>query len=110
MHYLITGGAGFIGSHLADAPLAAGHTVHALDNLSTGRKANVQHLLGRNGFRLTVGNVLDVHTLEACMEGAARALRTGGVVVVIVPNFHDVRRFIPSWRERRYWQPHCHIK
>jgi len=46
MKILITGGAGFIGSHLASKLLAEGHTVHLLDNLSTGRRDNIAHLLG----------------------------------------------------------------
>ncbi|TMG68713.1 MAG: NAD-dependent epimerase/dehydratase family protein, partial [Chloroflexi bacterium] len=41
MKILVTGGAGFIGSHVADAYLAAGHEVAVLDNLSTGREENV---------------------------------------------------------------------
>ena len=41
MKILVTGGAGFIGSHISDALLAAGHEVHILDNLSTGKKENV---------------------------------------------------------------------
>jgi NAD(P)-dependent dehydrogenase (short-subunit alcohol dehydrogenase family) len=44
MHYLITGGAGFIGSHLAEALLAGGHRVTVLDDLSTGRLANVARI------------------------------------------------------------------
>ena len=45
MRVLITGGAGFIGSHLAEALLAEGHAVTALDDLSTGRRANVAALV-----------------------------------------------------------------
>ena len=56
---LITGGAGFIGSHLADALLGRGWQVHVLDDLSTGSPENVQHLVGRPGFTLTVGSALD---------------------------------------------------
>jgi SAM-dependent methyltransferase len=55
-------------------------------------------------------NVLEhVEDPRALVGSAARALRTGGVLVVIVPNRHDVRRFHPPWRSRHYWQPHCHI-
>jgi UDP-glucose 4-epimerase len=50
MRALITGGAGFIGSHLAEALLDAGHQVLILDNLSTGSMDNIAHLKGRGGF------------------------------------------------------------
>ena len=56
---LITGGAGFIGSHLAEALLDRGWQVHVLDDLSTGSLENVQHLVGRPGFTLTAGSALD---------------------------------------------------
>jgi UDP-glucose 4-epimerase len=49
--YLITGGAGFIGSHLSEYLLHQGHTVFALDNLSTGSAENIKHLLGHPQFR-----------------------------------------------------------
>ena len=47
---LITGGAGFLGSHLADALLARGHEVVCMDNLITGSLSNIEHLFGRQGF------------------------------------------------------------
>ena len=59
MRALITGGAGFIGSHLAEALLAAGHDVAVLDDLSTGSMDNIAHLEGRPGFRCTIGSVTD---------------------------------------------------
>ena len=43
---LVTGGGGFIGSHLVDGLLAAGHAVRVLDNFSTGRRENLQHVAG----------------------------------------------------------------
>jgi UDP-glucose 4-epimerase len=57
MRALITGGAGFIGSHLADALLAAGHQVLILDNLSTGSIDNISHLKHRAGFEYFVDSV-----------------------------------------------------
>jgi len=54
---LITGGAGFIGSHLSEALLAAGHEVLILDNLSTGSIDNIAHLKGRPGFEYFVDSV-----------------------------------------------------
>jgi UDP-glucose 4-epimerase len=54
---LITGGAGFIGSHLSDALLAQGHEVLVLDNLSTGSIDNIAHLKGRRGFEYFIDSV-----------------------------------------------------
>ncbi|MGH9313613.1 MAG: GDP-mannose 4,6-dehydratase [Vicinamibacterales bacterium] len=57
MRVLITGGAGFVGSHLAEALLAAEHEVFVLDNLSTGSMDNIVHLKGRPGFHYTIDSV-----------------------------------------------------
>jgi UDP-glucose 4-epimerase len=54
MRILITGGAGFVGSHLADELLVRGHKVHALDDLSTGSIDNVRHLKDNPGFEYTI--------------------------------------------------------
>jgi len=54
---LITGGAGFIGSHLAEALLNQGHTVTVIDNLSTGRFANVNHLVDRPEFLFSIATI-----------------------------------------------------
>jgi UDP-glucose 4-epimerase len=54
MRYLITGGAGFVGSHLAEELLKRGHTVHVLDDLSTGSMANIAHLRYAQRFEYTI--------------------------------------------------------
>ena len=67
---LVTGGAGFIGSHLAERLLEGGHPVVALDDLSTGSLRNVQHLIGRRDFRFEQGSVLDRETVHRVIAEA----------------------------------------
>jgi nucleoside-diphosphate-sugar epimerase len=59
MNVLITGGAGFVGSHLAEALLERGESVHLLDNLSTGSIVNIEHLKGKPGFGYTVDDLMN---------------------------------------------------
>ncbi len=59
MRALITGGAGFVGSHLAEALLARGDTVEILDDLSTGSIDNIEHLKGDRRFRYTIDSVIN---------------------------------------------------
>ena len=59
MRALLTGGAGFVGSHLADALLHQGHTVEVIDDLSTGSMDNIAHLMDRPGFRATIDTVMN---------------------------------------------------
>ena len=54
---VVTGAAGFLGSHLTDRLLAAGHRVIAIDNLITGKTANIGHLAGNENFRFIQHNV-----------------------------------------------------
>jgi UDP-glucose 4-epimerase len=61
---LVTGGAGFIGSHLVDHLIAAGDHVTAFDDLSTGRYPNIRHLLDHPNFRFVEASVLDMGKLE----------------------------------------------
>ncbi len=56
-HALITGGAGFIGSHLSEALLDAGHTVTVIDNLSTGRFENIAHLAEHPNFHFAIEDI-----------------------------------------------------
>ena len=64
MRTLVTGGAGFLGSHLCDRLLAEGHEVIALDNLFTGSKRNLRHLLGQPAFEFIRHDVVNPILLE----------------------------------------------
>jgi UDP-glucose 4-epimerase len=59
MKALLTGGAGFVGSHLAEALLAHGHSVQVIDDLSTGSMDNIVHLKGRPGFGYVIDSVMN---------------------------------------------------
>jgi UDP-glucose 4-epimerase len=65
----ITGGAGFIGSHLAETLLGAGHQVSVLDNLSTGSIQNIEHLKTLPGFRYTVDTIENEPLLAELIDG-----------------------------------------
>ena len=66
MHIFITGGAGFIGSHLCDVLLDAGHRISVLDNMSTGSSFNVAHIKSKVEFHQ--GDIRDVSLVETLIE------------------------------------------
>jgi nucleoside-diphosphate-sugar epimerase len=68
MRAFITGGAGFIGSHLAEALLAAGDEVAVMDDLSTGSIENIEHLKGRPGFRYLIDSVANEPLLAELID------------------------------------------
>ncbi len=70
MNFLITGGAGFIGSHLADALLARGDTVCLLDDVSTGSTRNIAHLLEDPRVRFVEGTIMDEPLMRELVGGA----------------------------------------
>jgi UDP-glucose 4-epimerase len=70
MHFFVTGGAGFIGSHMVDRVLAGGHEVTAYDNLSTGRRTFLESAHRSNRFRFVLGDTLDLDRLSAAVAGA----------------------------------------
>jgi len=70
MRILVTGGAGFIGSHLCERLIKNGHTVTTIDNLSTGRASNLSNLLDSKSFTLVEGSILDLNVLKPLIEDA----------------------------------------
>ncbi len=70
MRALVTGGAGFIGSHLTEALLAAGHEVAVLDDLSTGRLENLAAVDGEPGLTVTVGTIRDEPLVRKLVSSA----------------------------------------
>lgn len=68
MKILVTGGAGFIGSHLSEALLKNGEAVVGLDNLSTGRYENISHLENNHNFEFIVGSILNEELVDKLVE------------------------------------------
>ena len=87
LHSLVTGGAGFIGSHLCERLVNDGHRVTAIDDFSTGSRANVAHLLKKDGaangrFELIEGTVLDEALMERSIARADRVFHLASAVGV----------------------------
>ena len=82
MKILITGGAGFIGSHLADRLIGEGHEITVIDNLSTGRYSNVEHLEGHERFRLIIDTVLSERLMEELIRKTDRVYHMASAVGV----------------------------
>ncbi len=79
-HALVTGGAGFIGSHLVDALIARGYGVTVLDNLSTGKKENLAGVADKITF--IEGSITDNATVERAMQGATLVFHQAAVASV----------------------------
>ena len=70
MRIFITGGAGFIGSHLCERLVREGHGVTVLDDLSTGRRENLAALEGNPALRFIEGTILDAGLVQDLVDGA----------------------------------------
>jgi UDP-glucose 4-epimerase len=93
MRALITGGAGFIGSHLAEALVLQGHQVTVLDDLSTGCLENIAHLADAPGFRCIVDTVMSESAVEPLVEQADVVFHLAaavGVKLVVEKPIHTI--------------------
>jgi UDP-glucose 4-epimerase len=70
MRYLITGGAGFIGSHLSDELIRRGHSAHVLDDLSTGSIENIRHLKSHQAFAYTIDSAANASLVAELVDEA----------------------------------------
>ncbi len=82
MNILITGGAGFVGSHLADRLIADGNEITVIDDLSTGKYSNVEHLEGNPRFRLMIDTVRNEPLLEELVRDADQVYHMASAVGV----------------------------
>lgn len=95
MRHLITGGAGFIGSHLTDALIGAGHEVVILDDFSTGRRENVEHLVESPAVELIEGSILDPDRVDDLMPGVDTCIHLAsavGVKLVVAEPLDSLQR------------------
>ena len=93
MRALITGGAGFIGSHLSEALLNQGHEVMVLDDLSTGSIDNIAHLVANPRFTYTIGSVTNESAVAELMDRADMAFHLAaavGVRLVVAAPVHTI--------------------
>ncbi|MET4027153.1 UDP-glucose 4-epimerase [Marinobacter sp. MBR-99] len=82
MHVLVTGGAGFIGSHIAEYHLARGDKVHVVDNLSTGSRENINGFLGNARFHFDEADIVTWEGLDKAVAWADRIYHMAAVVGV----------------------------
>jgi UDP-glucose 4-epimerase len=96
-HWLITGGAGFVGSHLAERLVGQGDHVTLLDDLSTGRLENITHLLKRPGvdfIRQTVEDETTVNIAVSRADGVFHLAAAVGVQLIVDEPVHTIRTII----------------
>jgi UDP-glucose 4-epimerase len=91
--YLITGGAGFVGSHLADHLIQGGHRVIVIDDLSTGQIANIEHLKGNPSFEYVIDSVMNRGLLAELVDRADYVFHLAaavGVKLIIESPVHTI--------------------
>jgi UDP-glucose 4-epimerase len=101
MRYLVTGGAGFIGSHVTDALVARDHTVVVLDDLSTGRLENLAPALESGRVRFVEGSILDENLVDDCMRSVDACVDLAAAVGVQLILAHPLETLLGNLRGTR---------
>jgi len=93
MKSIVTGGAGFIGSHLVDRLLAAGDRVTVLDNLATGRESNLSHCQGNSNLRFVQFDITDLDGLAEYFQGVDHVYHLAGLADIVPSIDNPVKYF-----------------
>ena len=95
MSDIVTGGGGFIGSHLVDRLLAEGRSVRVIDNFSVGRKKNLEHHAGNHNLEIIEGDVCDETLINRAFSGAERVFHLAARAD-IVPSIQEPKEYFRS--------------
>ena len=108
LHFLVTGGAGFIGSHLTDRLLADGHQVTVIDNLSTGRLSNLDDAGHHEKFRFVHGSIIDEVLIDDLIRAADVVVHLAAAVGVELIVNEPLRSFLTNVRGSEVLIEHAH--
>src|SRR5687768_8671626 len=92
MKVLVTGGCGFIGSHMVDRLLNDGHNVTVIDNLSSGSIRNLEHHKGTPNLKVIIESIADFEKIEAHFEGVEKVFHLAALAD-IVPSIEQPRKY-----------------
>ena len=93
MRALVTGGCGFIGSHLAELLVQKGYKVRILDNLSTGRLLNIEHLIATGSVEFVEGSVQDHKQVEQAITGCTHVFHLAALADIVPSIVHPMAYF-----------------
>jgi len=92
MKVIVTGGAGFIGSHIADLLIEKGHKVVVIDNLSNGRLSNIKHLLGNEDFEFHEHDIINLEDIKPIFKDVDWVFHMAGMAD-IVPSIETPKKY-----------------